>query len=59
MPRKPITITLAIAAVAAIGWVGNMDYQDEVAYQQHECDMIEAGHWPEEVNPHCGKESAE
>lgn len=47
------TALMIAAIVAAYMVASHGDYQaarDQHAYQ---CDMIEQGHWPESVNPHC------
>lgn len=50
-----LTIMLIIFAI-----VSNMDYEDELLEQQHYCDMVEQGHWPdyeEKYDEVCNPES--
>lgn len=36
-----------------IGFVGSMDYEDEVIAAQHYCQMVKDGHWPNYENREC------
>ena len=48
MNRKNVKVWLfAVAIVAAIGIVGNMDFKDEVREQLAYCDNVKAGVWPD------------
>jgi len=40
------TIGAVIFVVMAFGIVGHMDYEDAIAQDQHYCDMVREGHWP-------------
>ena len=40
-------ILVALVLLALFGIVGAMDYEDEVAAQEHYCEMVKAGHWPD------------
>tara|TARA_R110002153_G_scaffold174356_1_gene327542 strand:+ start:1346 stop:1513 length:168 start_codon:yes stop_codon:yes gene_type:complete len=40
-------LLLALFIVIALGIVGEMDYQDELAAEQHYKDMVCAGHYPD------------
>ncbi|MGB2063576.1 MAG: hypothetical protein ACPHUL_00375 [Marinomonas gallaica] len=42
-------ILIIAALVAALGAVGAMDYNDELAEQEYKCDMVKSGAWPESV----------
>ena len=42
-----VKFILGLAAILAIfGLVGEQDYQDAVAEEQHYCEMVKAGYWP-------------
>lgn len=47
------TILLVTALAAIFSWASNQDYRDAQAEMAYQCSMIERGHWPSEVNPHC------
>lgn len=53
MPRKLLTVLSILAAALVLGVVGQMDYDDAQSYARYECEMIQAGHWPADVNPRC------
>ena len=36
--------------VAAVGFVGEGDYQDQLAMQDHYCEQVQGGHWPDYKN---------
>lgn len=38
---------LVAAIVCAIGWTGALDVEHELAQEQHYCEMVAAGHWPD------------
>lgn len=44
---------IVVAVLGVIGWVSEQDYQDAVAEQERQCQMIKEGVWPAEVNPNC------
>lgn len=55
--RRTLSAGLLLAALlAALGTVGSMDYDDQRAAERHACDMIDAGHWPPQVAPHCSQD---
>lgn len=35
-----------VAIMVIFGLVGNQDYEDAVADEQHYCAMVKAGYWP-------------
>ena len=43
-------IALTVLALLALGFVGGMDYEDEIAEQEFYCDQVLAGHWPDYQN---------
>jgi hypothetical protein len=45
-----------LALLAALALVGRMDYRDAKESERHTCQMIEAGHWPADVGPWCGRQ---
>ncbi len=47
MKRNVKGLLIALAVVAAIGIVGNMDYKDEVREVVAYCDNVKAGVWPD------------
>jgi len=53
MTRKILAASLIITGLIALGLVGNQDYADAQAQAAYQCKMIEAGHWPADVNPSC------
>ncbi len=47
MKRKLTTIVAVLAVIAAFGFVGNMDYEDEQAQAALYCDNVKSGVWPD------------
>ena len=46
--KKQITIPVGMLLVlAAFGFAGHMDYEDQQAEQAHYCEMVKAGFWPD------------
>ena len=43
-------IALTVLALLALGFVGGMDYEDEIAEQEFYCEQVLAGHWPDYKN---------
>lgn len=43
------TVAVIAALVLALGVVGSMDYNDELAEQEYKCEMVKSGAWPESV----------
>jgi len=43
-------IALTVLALLALGFVGGMDYEDEIAEQEFYCEQVLAGHWPDYQN---------
>lgn len=41
------TLVKTILILAIFGFVGYMDYEDEVATKNHYCDMVKTGYWPD------------
>jgi hypothetical protein len=39
-------IGVALLLIVAFGIVGQMDYEDAIEQDQHYCDMVREGHWP-------------
>lgn len=46
MKRYQVAL-IAVAVLLAIGFVGNMDFQDEVREQIAYCENVKAGTWPD------------
>ena len=45
---------IIITAIAAFGFVGNMDYTDAVNQEARYCEMVNAGNWqPYKANVSC------
>lgn len=44
--RRPAFWYLLLV-LAAMGWVGDMDYEDAVLQQNHYCKMVASGYWPD------------
>lgn len=49
MLKKIKAIAVLLLGLAALGIVGQMDYEDELAQHAHCLDMVEQGAWPAEV----------
>lgn len=49
-PRYFLSAVLIITAVALLGFVGEMDYQDALDQEAHYTNMVCAGHWPDYKN---------
>lgn len=49
-PRYFLSAVLIITAVALLGFVGEMDYQDALDQEAHYESMVCAGHWPDYKN---------
>ena len=54
---RGLAYTLAgVAFIAALGFAGESDFNDEIRGAVHYCDMVAAGHWPDyEPNTNCAK----
>lgn len=46
-PRYFLSAVLIITAVASLGFVGEMDYQDALDQEAHYTSMVCAGYWPD------------
>ena len=46
-------VVLAFAVLMLYGVMGYMDQQDAVRYEQHACDMQQAGYWPADAAVDC------
>ena len=46
-PRYVLSAVLIITAIALLGFVGEMDYQDALAEEAHYTSMVCAGYWPD------------
>lgn len=46
MSRTTKTLASLAFILAALGIVGHYDYEDSVAQDQHYCDMVREGAWP-------------
>lgn len=44
--RRP-TFWCLLLILAAMSWVGSMDYEDALLGQQYYCKMVANGHWPD------------
>ena len=53
MTPTALTAAAIITGLIALGLIGNQDYADAQAQAAYQCKMIEAGHWPADVNPSC------
>ena len=40
-------IAVLLALLGLFGLAGAMDYEDLQAEQEHYCEMVKAGHWPD------------
>jgi hypothetical protein len=40
------TIAVGVLLLVAMGIVGQMDYEDAIAQDEHYCDMVREGSWP-------------
>ena len=51
------TTLVIVALLAGLGLVSAMDYRDEQRSQEHYCEMVNAGHWPDykELGDTCTK----
>ena len=49
-PRHFLSAVLIITAVALLGFVGELDYQDALDQEAHYASMVCAGHWPDYKN---------
>jgi len=49
-PRYFLSVVLIITAIALLGFVGEMDYQDALAEEAHYTSMVCAGKWPDYKN---------
>jgi len=49
-PRYFLSAVLIITAIALLGFVGEMDYQDALAEEAHYTSMVCAGKWPDYKN---------
>ncbi len=38
---------ILLAMLGLFGLVGAMDYEDQQAEQEHYCEMVKAGYWPD------------
>ena len=47
MKKASMKVLAVIAAVALFGLAGQMDYEYAVDAENHYCDMVEAGNWPD------------
>jgi hypothetical protein len=45
--RYVLSAVLIITAIALLGFVGEMDYQDALAEEAHYTSMVCAGYWPD------------
>ena len=43
-------VFLVLAFFVAIGFIGDGDYQDQLAMQEHYCEQVQGGHWPDYKN---------
>ena len=41
------TTVVLLALLGLFGLAGAMDYEDQQAEQEHYCDMVKAGYWPD------------
>ena len=41
------TTLVVVALLAGFGLVSAMEYRDEQRGQEHYCEMVQAGHWPD------------
>ena len=48
-----IKAAMILLTLAGAGLIGNADYRDAQAQHDYQCEMIQAGHWPADVNPRC------
>ena len=46
-PLYVLSAVLIITAIALLGFVGEMDYQDALAEEAHYTSMVCAGYWPD------------
>ena len=46
-------VLLVLFVAVAFILVSNMEYEDEKRQKAYQCDMIESGYWPAEVNRNC------
>jgi len=41
------TTVVLLALLGLFGLAGRMDYEDQRAEQEHYCEMVKAGYWPD------------
>ena len=41
------TTVVLLAMLGLFGLAGTMDYEDQQAEQEHYCEMVKAGYWPD------------
>ena len=41
------TTVVLLALLGLFGLAGAMDYEDQKAEQEHYCEMVKAGYWPD------------
>jgi len=44
--RRP-TFRYLVLILLIMGWIGNMDFEDAVLQQNHYCNMVAEGYWPD------------
>lgn len=44
--RRPASWYLVLILLV-MGWIGNMDFEDAVSQQNHYCNMVSEGYWPD------------
>lgn len=47
MNEKILHVALIIVAIIVLGFVGRVDYQDEIKRQQTYCKNVKLGVWPD------------
>lgn len=47
MNEKFLHVALVVVAIIVLGFVGRVDYQDEVNRQQKYCKNVKSGVWPD------------
>lgn len=44
-----------LVVIAAFGYASHNDYEDEVLYAAHYCDMVKEGRWPNYNHINCNE----
>ena len=54
LERGIITSAATGAIIGLLFWLGTMDYEDAMAEEDHYCDMVNEGAWPNYREVDCG-----